>query len=176
MIKAIPLSSSSQVDTLIWPFNPSGQYSVKSGYKFLQECAENSHASVQESAFWKKVWGLEVPSKVKNFVWRACREALPTRKNLQRRKIVPDGLCDLCKAGEECSHALFFCSDVQVIWSSEWPGFRVCKEAPWKKFSAMLLKKIWMLHYSLSRVGLCGIEEINCSLRRVRAHWIRYYR
>ena len=121
MIKAIPLSSSSQVDTLIWPFNPSGQYSVKSGYKFLQECAENSHASVQESAFWKKVWGLEVPSKVKNFVWRACREALPTRKNLQRRKIVPDGLCDLCKAGEECSHALFFCSDVQVIWSSEWP-------------------------------------------------------
>ena len=95
---------------------------MKSGYKFLQECAENSHASAQDSAFWKKVWGLEVPSKVKNFVWRACREALPTRKNLQWRKIVPDGLCDLCKAGEEeCSHALFFCSDVQVIWSSEWP-------------------------------------------------------
>ena len=120
MIKAIPLSSSSQVDTLIWPFNPSSQYSVKSSYKFLQECAKNSHASAQESAFWKKVWGLEVPSKVKNFVWRACREALPTRKNLQRRKIVPDGLCDLCKAREEeCSHALFFRSVVQVIWSSE---------------------------------------------------------
>ena len=113
MIKAIPLSSSSQVDTLIWPFNPSGHYLVKSGYKFLQECAENSHAPTQESAFWKKVWGLEVPSKVKNFVWRACREALPTRKNLQRRKIVPSGICDLCKAEEEdCSHSLFFCSDV----------------------------------------------------------------
>ena len=82
MIKAIPVSSSSQVDTLIWPFNPSGHYSVKFGYKFLQDCAENSHAPAHESAFWKKVWGLKVPSKVKNFVWRACREALPTKKNL----------------------------------------------------------------------------------------------
>ena len=46
---------------------------------------------------------------------------MPTRKNLQQRKITPDGLYDLCKArDEDCSHALFFCSDVQVIWSSEW--------------------------------------------------------
>ena len=121
MIKAIPLSSSNKVDTLIWPFNPSGHYSVKFGYKFLQECAENSHVPAQESIFWKKVWVLEVPSKVKKFIWRACREALPTRKNLQRRRIVPNGICDLCKAEEEdCSHALFFCSDVHVIWSVEW--------------------------------------------------------
>ena len=109
MIKAIPLSSSNQVDTLIWPFNPSGHYSVKFGYKFLQVFAENSHVLAQESIFWKKFWVLEVPSKVTNFVWRACREALPTRKNLQRRRIVPNGICDLCKAEEEdCSHALFF--------------------------------------------------------------------
>ena len=120
VIKAIPLSSSSQANTLIWPFNPSGQYSMKSGYRFLQENAKNSHALAQDSAFWKKVWSLEVPSKVKNFVWCVCREALPTRKNLQRRKITPDDLYDLCKArDEDCSHALFFYSDVQVIWSSE---------------------------------------------------------
>jgi len=93
---------------------------VKSGYRFLQENAENSHAPAQDSAFWKKVWSLEVPSKVKNFVWHACKEALPTRKNLQLRKIIPDGLCNICKVGDEdCLHALFFCSDVQVIWSSE---------------------------------------------------------
>ena len=108
VIKSIPLSSSSQANTLIWPFTPSGQYLVKSGYRFLQENAENSCAPAQDSAFWKKVWSLEVPSKVKNFVWRACKEALPTRKNLQPRKIIPDGICDLYKArDEDCSHALF---------------------------------------------------------------------
>lgn len=31
-IKSIPLSSSPQQDTLIWPFTPSGQYSIISGY------------------------------------------------------------------------------------------------------------------------------------------------
>ena len=54
VIKAIPLSSSSQADTLIWPFNPSSQYLVKSSCRFLQEYAENSHAPAQDSAFWKK--------------------------------------------------------------------------------------------------------------------------
>ena len=128
VIKAIPLSSSSQANTLIWPFNPSGQYSMKLGYRFLQENAENSRAPAQDSAFWKKFWSLEVPSKVKKNFGCACKEALPTRKNLQRRKITPNGLCDLCKAGDkDCSHALFLCSDVQVIGARSGHGYRVCK-------------------------------------------------
>ena len=36
-IKNIPLSSTHQTDVLIWPFTPSGNYSVKSGYRFLHE-------------------------------------------------------------------------------------------------------------------------------------------
>ena len=35
-IKAIPLSKTQLHDTLIWPYNPSGEYTVKSEYKFLQ--------------------------------------------------------------------------------------------------------------------------------------------
>lgn len=59
------------------------------------------------------MWDLEVPSKIKNFVWRARKEALPVKKNLCRRKISQDGQCEICKVGgENCLHALFFCSDV----------------------------------------------------------------
>ena len=51
-------------------------------------------------------------------MWRACTEALPTGKNLNWRKIMPDGLFKSCKArNEDCSHDIFFCSDVQVMWS-----------------------------------------------------------
>ena len=63
---------------------------------------------------------MEIPNKVKNFVWRTCREALPTKANLSRQRIVPDGVCDRCKRhSEDNSHALFFCSDVQVVWASD---------------------------------------------------------
>ena len=34
-IKNIPLCCSIQEDVLLWPFNPDGEYSVKSSYKFL---------------------------------------------------------------------------------------------------------------------------------------------
>ena len=36
-IKSIPLSSTSQPDKLIWPFTPTGQYSVKFRYRYLFE-------------------------------------------------------------------------------------------------------------------------------------------
>ncbi|KAK7857643.1 putative ribonuclease h protein, partial [Quercus suber] len=120
IIKNIPLSSTNQPDKLIWPFTPSGNYSVKSGYRFLHENAEQSQSSTHVSAYWKEVWSMAVPGKIKNFVWRASREALPVRKNLCRRKITQDGKCEACKEGDEdCSHALFFCSVVQVMWNSD---------------------------------------------------------
>lgn len=59
-----------------------------------------------------------MPSKIKNFVWQASKDALPVKKNLLRRKIAQDGQYNICKAGEEDSlHALFFCSEVQAMWS-----------------------------------------------------------
>ena len=58
------------------------------------------------------------PKQSQNFVWRTCREALPTKANLSRWMIILDGVCDRCKShNEDSSHALFFCSDVQVVWA-----------------------------------------------------------
>ena len=84
IIKGIPLSSFSQEDKLIWPFTPSGQYTVKSGYRFLYESSSPEQITEEDSVFWKKIWGLQVPNKVKNFIWRACKEALPTKAKIGR--------------------------------------------------------------------------------------------
>ena len=120
IIKSTPLSSTNQLEKLIWPFTPLGNYSVKSGYRFLHENSEQFQSSTHDTAFWKKVWGMEVPSKIKNFIWRASRETLHVKRNLCRRKITQDGQCETCKEkDEDCSHALFFCSDVQVMWNME---------------------------------------------------------
>ena len=63
---------------------------------------------------------MNVPNKIKNFVWRSCKEALPTKANLYRQKITVDAICDRCKVRtEDCSHALFFCSNVQEVWAAD---------------------------------------------------------
>ena len=100
-IKNIPLCHSIQEDVLIWPFNPDGEYSVQSGYRFLQEANTfqqpgPSNAEAMKP-LWSKIWGLEVPNKVKNLIWRACTNSLPTKVNLARRKITSDSLCDICR-------------------------------------------------------------------------------
>ena len=42
MVRTIPLCHTEQPDELIWPHNPNSEYSVKSGYKFLQ--LEETHS------------------------------------------------------------------------------------------------------------------------------------
>nr|POF23015.1 hypothetical protein CFP56_15690 [Quercus suber] len=97
IIKKIPLCRSIQDDILIWPFNPDGVYSVKLGYRFLQDSSLARQPSSSNSnplkQLWKHLWSLDVPNKVKHLIWRACKDALPTKKNLVRRKVVSDSLC-----------------------------------------------------------------------------------
>ena len=68
-IKNIPLCSINQMDVLVWPFTPSGNYSVKSGYRFLFENSTQPQRTEQAAGLWNKIWSLEIPSKIKNFVW-----------------------------------------------------------------------------------------------------------
>ena len=89
LIQKIPLSPINVEDKLIWPHVPSGVYSVKSGYRFLAKekagSRDTPQAQTDSPNFWRRIWGLSVPNKVKNFLWRACKEALPVKSNLVRR-------------------------------------------------------------------------------------------
>lgn len=59
---------------------------------------------------WMSIWKLKVPLRVKIFLWRACRECLPTRLQLQRRGIACSGLCFACDIGlENAWHILITC-------------------------------------------------------------------
>ena len=83
IIKNIPLYRSIQDDVLIWPFNPDDFYTVKSGYKFLQEENLSIQPGLSEvealKPLWKKICGLKVPNKVKHLAWRACKNFCPPR-------------------------------------------------------------------------------------------------
>ena len=64
------------------------------------------------------IWSMKVPPKVKNLMWRACRNAVPTKTALLRRTITVSQLCDQCHvAQEDPLHALKACSKLDVVWS-----------------------------------------------------------
>ena len=83
IIKKIPLSQLAIDDVLYWPSSSNGDYSCKSGYKFLKEEVEqldiNWVPPLRDKNLWKAIWSMRVPQKVKNFLWRACRNAIPTK-------------------------------------------------------------------------------------------------
>ena len=108
---------------LTWPYNPKGEYTVKSGYQFLQK--EFQNAQPGQSYFsgvkplWQAIWNLPVPNKVNNLVWRAAKNSLPSKENLVRRKIIQDECCEQCREHkEDVKHALYSCPKLEDFWKN----------------------------------------------------------
>lgn len=89
-ILAVPLSHQPQPDMLIWTGNRTGQYSVKSGYnRAIINTNKTDHnrpsCSYQPPrTLWTQIWSLDVPPKVRSFLWSICQNAIPTRENLNQ--------------------------------------------------------------------------------------------
>ena len=123
LILKIPLSSNHVEDKLVWPHTANGVYSVKSEYNFLakEKTSPSLVVSLQDDgrSIWKKLWSLSVPNKIKNFLWRASREAIPVKKNLVARKVLSEEVCDHCHvATEDVHHALWECHELSALWES----------------------------------------------------------
>nr|POF09816.1 hypothetical protein CFP56_67424 [Quercus suber] len=84
---------------------------VKSGYRFLHEWQGldgfRGQVSDDQKRFWKSIWRIKVPGKIKHFIWKACSNSLPTKENLLRRRVLQDSVCHLCdRELEDVFHAL----------------------------------------------------------------------
>jgi hypothetical protein len=65
------------------------------------------------------LWKLKLPSKIKNFAWRALHGLLPLKSILVNRHIGHSGQCPICLLGpEDISHLLFTCPAAQGLWSA----------------------------------------------------------
>lgn len=118
-ITRIPLPRQPNPDQVVWHYDKKGEYSVKSGYQLALKMKTPDMASCSEEKqnFWKAIWYLQIPEKVKIFMWRAFNDLLPTMENLWKRKVVQFPRCQRCYGmGESIFHALFACKVSKKTW------------------------------------------------------------
>uniref|UniRef100_A0A803NHM6 Reverse transcriptase zinc-binding domain-containing protein n=1 Tax=Cannabis sativa TaxID=3483 RepID=A0A803NHM6_CANSA len=116
LILQIPLGITQTSDMVYWSMEATGVYTVKSGYK-LQQRLKGRDREVNSTAFWKDLWSLKVPSKVKNLMWRACSNCLPMLVQLAIKKVAVNTVCPLCnRERESICHNLVLCSELKQVW------------------------------------------------------------
>ena len=131
LIMSIPLSSRLPPDQLIWAYTSKGNFTIRSAYKIALSSSANQRpknsSSGNRSSFWKNLWRLNVPNKIKSFAWRASRNILPTKDNLCHRKVLNDLICEACGLGDESGGHLFWsCDRAQEVWKSPGIPFDNC--------------------------------------------------
>lgn len=108
----IPMVTTS--DSWFWLSDESGKLKVKSCYRNLQGEQVWSNAG-----FWRKLWSLDLPGIVINFMWRMCRACLPTAVNLIQKKVQVSPMCSWCLCHQKTvTHVLFQCSFAQAVWEN----------------------------------------------------------
>ncbi|CAL1354783.1 unnamed protein product [Linum trigynum] len=120
-ILSIPIPLTPRPDRYIWHYSKTGQYSVKSGYHLLSDVRSelfNTLPPHLDARFWKWLWSLPVPPKLKFFLWRVVRGFLPCLAVLHTKNLSDSNVCSVCTDGvESISHCLFDCRVARAVWN-----------------------------------------------------------
>jgi hypothetical protein len=122
------------------------------------ECLTRSSSS----DMWRKIWKTHVPN-VKNFLWKACHDILPTHDNLYRRKVIEDLACLIYRIEAETAfHILRQCLSAMDVWCE---GVR--------KFQKSSFKGPKFILVVAGMFNLCDGEEMRMFVGVVRRIWLR---
>ena len=82
-----------------------------------QKVSEKGSCSHSDTTIWKKLWSLNIPPRMKVFMWRLCNEALPTKANIGKRLPNFRIECEICGCSIELKvHVLLHCPLAARIW------------------------------------------------------------
>jgi len=128
-IYQIPLTTRRQEDFWAWHYEKRGFFSVRSAYRMLVSNKERYSAWLDnrpgksdyqsEEREWKALWKVQVPSKIKIFLWRLARQSIPSRDVLHNRKMADSGNCLLCGMADSWRHSLLECNMAKCVWARQ---------------------------------------------------------
>ncbi|KAK9948691.1 hypothetical protein M0R45_004256 [Rubus argutus] len=113
-IVVVPIGTSNDAyDKIIWKLSSNGSFNVKSAY------ACSISASSLPDCFWKGIWALKIPPKLKLFSWTMVQGRLLTNVQRFRRKLTVDPSCKFCPGvPESMVHLLRDCPHAQLVWNA----------------------------------------------------------
>ncbi|MBA0820781.1 hypothetical protein Gohar_028283, partial [Gossypium harknessii] len=109
-IISISLAEEPHEDFQAWSAEASGEYTVRSAYKLLQDIEDDPRAYALQADykdFYKKLWLLDLLSKIKIIVWKISWNFLTTRVNMLFRRLTNTTVCPRCGSGTENMDYLF---------------------------------------------------------------------
>ncbi|CAL9225059.1 unnamed protein product [Arabidopsis halleri] len=113
-ILKIILSSKPKPDRLRWLPLKAGTYSSKSGYSLGK--SPISQILVDSFNWSTHVWKVCTSPKLRMFLWKATRNALPFGKALAIRGVTDAVLCKRCGELEDPLHVFFKCVFARKVW------------------------------------------------------------
>lgn len=115
-IKATPLLYPREEDKLIWNFTTNGTYNVRFAYHCTMENILNNH-HLRVAGNWTRIRKLNIPPKIKHFLWRALRGCLPTRQRLILKGVqFPHDCCFCLNYMENEWHIFIACDTAHFFW------------------------------------------------------------
>ena len=113
-LESIRPSPSPAPDTLLFTYAKNGNFSVRKAYQMLK----GATGTEPDKKLWDRVWtGNNLSPKLKVFIWRCIKGALPVRAILSYRLRHFSSDCPLCQSqSETVMHTLFHYEFAKRFW------------------------------------------------------------
>ncbi|CAL1408646.1 unnamed protein product [Linum trigynum] len=124
-ILRIPIGEMDSKDFWAWKLNENGVFTVKTAYHAVHLASTESQ-TIANMEKWKWMWNLDIPPKLKFFVWRCAKNGLATKEKLFQRKCSPNSICQVCQCPiESLVHCLFLCDHARESWTTIFPSLPI---------------------------------------------------
>jgi hypothetical protein len=127
IIRSIPLSTRKFSDTWAWHYNKNGILWVKSVYRLLVHTKKRREAWLEarsegldtglEGKLWQRIWRVQVPPKLRIFIWRLAHQSLPTGDVRHHRQMAETKACSICGEQDSWRHSLLNCTIARYVWA-----------------------------------------------------------
>lgn len=116
-IRSIPLLNLVE-DSWFGNFHKNVAYTVRTScHCIMDNLLQTEHLKINRN--WSTVWSLNIPPKIKHFVWRSLKDCLPTRQRFLSKEVSYSPSCCFCYHVYENEWHLFICCEkAKQIWTA----------------------------------------------------------